>query len=844
MSKKYSPSAIEPKWQQFWDEHNTFSVSNADFTKPKYYVLDMFPYPSGSGLHVGHPEGYTATDIIARFKRMNGFNVLHPMGWDAFGLPAERAAIREGRHPAVITQENIKNFRGQIKRLGLSYDWQREIDTSKVDYYRWTQWIFLKLYEQDLAYLAEVPVNWCPAQGTVLANEEVQDGRYVETGDLVERRMMRQWMLKITAYAERLLSDLDGLDWPAGIIEMQRQWIGKSVGAQVSFKLQDFDASFEVFTTRPDTLFGATFCVLAPEHGLVERITSAAQSAAVMAYIEKVKNVSDLDRETAAAKEKTGVFTGAYALNPASGLPVQVWIADYVKVDYGSGAIMAVPGHDERDYEFAKTFGLPIIQVVSGGDIDTAASAEPGVAMNSAFLDGLPTIEAKVKMIAWLEDKGVGKGETTYKLRDWLFSRQRYWGEPFPIMHNPKTGEIHAVPVQDLPITLPELSEYKPTADGQPPLARAQEWMQVELDGEALLRETNTMPQWAGSCWYYLRYMDPSNDKMPFDPAAEQYWGPVDLYVGGVEHAVLHLLYARFWHKVLFDCGLVHTREPFKKLFNQGMILGISHRDEAGRFYGPDEVEYRDGKPFAKGSDTPLTAREEKMSKSRLNVVNPDDVIEEYGADSLRLYEMFMGPLEAVKPWQTNGVKGVYGFLDRAWSLLIDVDTDVIASVIVDEPESSASDELRREINITVHKVTNDIENMRFNTSIAKMMEFVNLAKKQARIPKPIAEKFVLVLSPFAPHIAEELWQRLGHSDTLAYQAWPQADENWLEADTVTMTVHINGKRRAEIHIDRGLDQASIEAIAREEPSVAEKLAGLKIKKLIFVPGKLVNFIV
>ncbi len=844
MNKKYSPSAIEPKWQQFWDQHNTFGVSNADFSKPKYYVLDMFPYPSGSGLHVGHPEGYTATDIIARYKRMNGFNVLHPMGWDAFGLPAERAAIREGRHPALITQENIHNFRGQIKRLGLSYDWKREIDTSKVDYYRWTQWIFLKLYEQDLAYLAEVPVNWCPAQGTVLANEEVQDGRYVETGDLVERRMMRQWMLKITAYAERLLSDLDELDWPAGIIEMQRQWIGKSVGATVRFDVQDFDGSFEVFTTRPDTLFGATFCVLAPEHPLVEKITSAAQAAAVATYIDKVKNVSDLDRETAAAKEKTGVFTGAYAINPVSGLPVPIWIADYVKVDYGSGAIMAVPGHDERDYEFAKAFGLPIIQVVAGGDIEVAAYAEEGTAMNSQFLDGLATPEAKVKMIAWLEEKGIGKGETTYKLRDWLFSRQRYWGEPFPILHNPKTGEIRAVPAEALPITLPELSEYKPTADGQPPLARAQEWMQVELDGESLLRETNTMPQWAGSCWYYLRYMDPSNDKLPFDPAAERYWGPVDLYVGGVEHAVLHLLYSRFWHKVLFDCGLVHTREPFKKLFNQGMILGISHRDEAGRFYAPADVEYRDGKPFVKGSDTPLSAREEKMSKSRLNVVNPDDVVAEYGADSLRLYEMFMGPLEAVKPWQTNGVKGVYGFLDRAWSLLIDPETDAIASIVVDAPESAATDELRREINITVHKVTSDIENLRFNTSIAKMMEFVNLAKKQSSIPKPIAEKFVLVLSPFAPHIAEELWQRLGHNESLAYHEWPKADADWLEADTVTMTVHINGKRRAEIHIDRSLDQASIETIARSEPSVAEKLTDLPIKKVIFVPGKLVNFIV
>ena len=844
MTKKYSPSAIEPKWQQFWDANNTFSVSNDDFSKPKYYVLDMFPYPSGSGLHVGHPEGYTATDIIARYKRMNGFNVLHPMGWDAFGLPAERAAIREGRHPAVITQENINNFRGQIKRLGLSYDWKREIDTSKVDYYRWTQWIFLKLYEQDLAYLAEVPVNWCPAQGTVLANEEVQDGRYVETGDPVERRMMRQWMLKITAYAERLLDDLAELDWPAGIIEMQRQWIGKSIGARVTFKLQDAEGSFEVFTTRPDTLFGATFCVLAPEHPLVARITKPAQDAAVNGYIGRVKNISDLDRETAAAKEKTGVFTGAYAINPVSGLPVPVWIADYVKADYGSGAIMAVPGHDERDYEFANAFGLPIIEVVQGGDVSVAAHAEEGIAVNSGFLNGLPTAAAKAKMIAWLEEQSVGQGETTYKLRDWLFSRQRYWGEPFPILHNLKTGKISAVSAKDLPITLPELDEYKPTADGQPPLARAEEWMKVELNGEQLLRETNTMPQWAGSCWYYLRYMDPTNDKLPFDPAAEQYWGPVDLYVGGVEHAVLHLLYSRFWHKVLFDCGLVHTREPFKKLFNQGMILGISHRDENGRFYAPGDVEYRDGKPYVKGTDTLLSAREEKMSKSRLNVVNPDDVVAEYGADSLRLYEMFMGPLEAVKPWQTNGVKGVYGFLDRAWSLLIDGDSGQLSSVLTDEPESAASDELRREINITVHKVTSDIENLRFNTSIAKMMEFVNLAKKQQSIPKAVAEKFVLVLSPFAPHVAEELWQRLGHSESLAYQPWPKADPDWLQSDEMTMTVHINGKRRAELQVGRAMTQTQIEEIARITAGVADKLEGLAIKKIIYVHGKLVNFIV
>lgn len=843
MSAKYDPSAIEPKWQQHWEENATFSVPN-DYSKPKYYVLDMFPYPSGAGLHVGHPEGYTATDIIARYKRMNGFNVLHPMGWDAFGLPAERAAVREGRHPAIITKENVTNFRKQIKRLGLSYDWKREVDTSSVEYYRWTQWIFLKLYEQGLAYLAEVPVNWCPAQGTVLANEEVQDGKYVETGDPVERRMMRQWMLKITAYAERLLTDLDELDWPAGIIEMQRQWIGKSVGARVTFGIEGTDKSFEVFTTRPDTLFGATFCVLAPEHKLVAEITSTEQKAAVAAYIEKVKNTSDLDRETAAAKEKTGVFTGAYAINPVNNAKTPIWIADYVKADYGSGAIMSVPGHDERDYEFAKVFNLPIIEVVKGGNIAEAAYGEDGVAINSGFLDGLPTQEAKAAMIKWLEDKKVGEGQTTYKLRDWLFSRQRYWGEPFPILHNQKTGEIQAVPYDQLPITLPQLNEYKPTATGEPPLARATDWMKVKMDGETLLRETNTMPQWAGSCWYYLRYMDPTNDQMPFDPKAEQYWGPVDLYVGGVEHAVLHLLYARFWHKVLYDCKLVHTKEPFKKLFNQGMILGISHRDDKGKFYGPYDVEYRDGKPYIKGTETPLIAREEKMSKSKLNVVNPDDVVAEFGADSLRLYEMFMGPLEAVKPWQTSGVKGVHGFLERAWSLLIDTETGNLNNFITQDKEESASDDLRREINITVKKVTEDIENLRFNTSIAKMMEFVNLAKKQDKLPQEIAEKFVLVLAPFAPHLAEELWFRLGHTQSLAYATWPSYDPHWLQSDTVLITVHINGKKRAEIQVNRSQGETEVKKIASELPTIAEKLEGQNIKKVIFVPEKLVNFIV
>lgn len=843
MDHKYQPQTVEEKWQAYWEANKTFKTHN-DYSRPKYYVLDMFPYPSGAGLHVGHPEGYTATDIVARYKRMNGFNVLHPMGWDAFGLPAERAAVREGRHPAVITKENVNNFRKQIKRLGLSYDWDREVDTSKEDYYKWTQWIFLQLYNKGLAYLAEVPVNWCPAQGTVLANEEVQDGKYVETGDPVERRMMRQWMLKITAYAERLIEDLDELDWPAGILEMQRQWIGKSEGATVSFPVDGHDEQFEIFTTRPDTLFGASFCVLAPEHPLVEKIKSADQAASVDAYVAQVKNMKDVDREAAAAKEKTGVFTGAYAVNPVDGRKIPIWIADYVKIDYGSGAIMAVPAHDERDYEFARKFGLPILEVVSGGDVSREAFTGEGKAVNSQFLDGLGTLDAKAKMLDWLESKKLGERKVTYKLRDWLFSRQRYWGEPFPILFNEHKTEMYPVPEDSLPVTLPELDEYKPTSTGEPPLARASDWVKVEMDGKTLLRETNTMPQWAGSCWYYLRYMDPTNDKKAFDPEAEKYWGPVDLYVGGVEHAVLHLLYARFWHKVLYDCGLVHTKEPFKKLFNQGMILGISHRDDKGKFYKPEEVEYRDGKPYIKGTDTLLSSREEKMSKSRLNVVNPDDVVAEFGADSLRLYEMFMGPLEAVKPWQTNGVKGVRGFLDRAWNLLIDGETGELAKAVQDVPEAQASDALNREINGAIDKVTADIENLRFNTAIARMMEFINQGKKEEVIPKAIAEKFVLILAPFAPHIAEELWHRLGHAQSLAYEAWPQAEARWLVSDSVAITIHINGKKRADIVIGKGLNEDEVKNLARSQPAIAEKLEGQAIKKVIFVPDKLVNFII
>jgi leucyl-tRNA synthetase len=842
MQHRYDPKKIEGKWQKYWDDNKTFQTKN-DYSMPKYYVLDMFPYPSGSGLHVGHPEGYTATDIIARYKRMNGFNVLHPMGWDAFGLPAERAAVREGRHPAEITQENVANFKRQIQSLGLSYDWDRAIDTSSPEYYRWTQWIFLKLYENNLAYLAEVPVNWCPAQGTVLANEEVQDGKYVETGDPVERRMMRQWMLRITAYAQRLLDDLDELDWPPGIIEMQRQWIGRSEGARVSFSIDGLPDQFEIFTTRPDTLFGASFCVLAPEHPLVAKITTPEQTESVQKYIEQAKNVSDLDRETAAAKEKTGVFTGAYAINPVSGEKIPVWIADYVRMDYGSGAIMAVPAHDERDYDFAKKYNLPIMAVVEGGDISQQAFTEEGISINSDFLNGKNTSDAKKVMFDWLESKDIGQREVTYKLRDWLFSRQRYWGEPFPILHG-ENGQIMPAPEDSLPITLPSLSEFKPTEDGQPPLARAQDWATVHMDGKTFLRETNTMPQWAGSCWYYLRFMDPKNDNMPFDPEAEKYWGPVDLYVGGVEHAVLHLLYARFWHKVLYDCGLVHTKEPFKKLFNQGMILGISYKDEKGKFYNPNDVENRDGTFYVKGTDTPLATREEKMSKSKLNVVNPDDVVASYGADSLRLYEMFMGPLEAVKPWQMNGVKGVYGFLDRAWSLIINTDNGGLKSTIQDVLEDKASNDLMKELNLTIDKVSSDIDNLRFNTAIAKMMEFINVAKKETIIPRVVAEKFTQLLAPFAPHIAEELWERLGHSDGIAYQPWPRAEEKWLQSNEMTIGVHFNGKRRSSITLGVSLEEEEIKELVQQNPDVQRYLEGTSVKKVIYVPNKLVNFII
>ncbi len=850
----YDPAAIEPKWQQVWAERNAFRTPSDPEelrAKPKYYVLDMFPYPSGAGLHVGHPEGYTATDIVARMKRMQGYNVLHPMGWDAFGLPAERAAVREGEHPAEITRRNIDTFRGQIQRLGFSYDWDREVDTSSPDYYRWTQWIFLKLREKGLAYQAEVPVNWCPALGTVLANEEVQDGCYRETGDPVERRLMRQWMLKITAYAERLLDDLDQVDWPESVKEMQRNWIGKSEGADVVFRIADHDLEFSVFTTRPDTLFGATYCVLAPEHPLVGQITTGERRAEVDGYVRTATQKSELAR-TDLAKEKTGVFTGAFAVNPVNDARLPIWVADYVLMSYGTGAIMAVPGHDARDHEFARAFGLPIVEVVSGGarPVEEEAYVDniDGVITNSTSpdgfsIDGLKVPEAKTKITSWLEERGLGTARVQYRLRDWLFSRQRYWGEPFPIVHT-DDGEVVPVPDDWLPVELPAVDEFRPTDDGRPPLARAaDDWLRVTLpDGRAGTRETNTMPQWAGSCWYYLRYLDPHNQSEAWSPEAERYWMPVDLYVGGVEHAVLHLLYARFWHKVLYDCGLVHTVEPFQKLFNQGMILAYSYRDERGRYYHPDEVEERDGGFTARESGATLEAQVEKMSKSKLNVVNPDDVIDRYGADAMRLYEMFMGPLEVQKPWQMKDVEGVARFLQRVWRLVVDETTGArnpkIAEVAgADEPE------LFKTLHRTIKKVAADTEVLAMNTAIAQMMIFVNEATAAARVPLETVATFLRVLSPYAPHVAEELWQRLGQDGLVAHADWPTHDEAWCVDDTVTIVVQVNGKKRDEIQAPRGASNEELERLALASAGATRHLEGATPRKVIVVPGRLVNIV-
>ncbi|MCB9783587.1 MAG: leucine--tRNA ligase [Candidatus Omnitrophica bacterium] len=838
-SGKYDHQAIEKKWQQYWVGNKTFKAENQS-DKPKYYVLDMFPYPSGDGLHVGHPEGYTATDIVARYKRMKGFNVLHPMGWDAFGLPAERHAVRTGEHPAVITNKNCDNFRRQLQAIGFSYDWDREISTTDPKYYKWTQWIFQVLFDRGLAYQTEAPVNWCPALGTVLANEEVKDGKYVETGDPVEKRMMKQWMLKITAYAERLIDDLEDLDWPEGIKTMQREWIGKSEGADVTFGIDGSDQEFTVFTTRPDTLFGATYCVLAPDHPLTLKIASDDHKEEVKAYIEATAKRSAQDR-MAAERDKTGVFTGAYAINPVNNKKIPIWTADYVLAEYGYGAIMAVPAHDERDYDFAKKFGLDIVEVVSGGDIEKEAYSGDGKLVNSGLIDGLSVPDAKKKINAWLEEQGKGKATITYRLRDWLFSRQRYWGEPFPLI-TLEDGTIKTIPMTDLPLTLPELAEYKPTEDGQPPLARAEEWVQTTdaETGQPALRETNTMPQWAGSCWYYLRFCDPLNDDAAWDKGIEDYWMPVDLYIGGAEHAVLHLLYARFWHKVLFDAGYVSTKEPFQKLFNIGKILAYSYQDADGKYYYPHAVEEKDGKWFVKETGKEVQTQVEKMSKSKFNVVNPDTVVEEYGADSLRLYEMFMGPLERDKPWTDEGVQGVYRFLKRVYALFLDRDGNLVEKIV----EGEGDPEAKKVLHGAIKAVTEDVEGLQFNTAISRMMEFVNAATKAEKVGREEMERFVLILAPFAPHLAEEMWELLGHAESLSHQPWPDYDESLLVEDTITIPVQVQGKLRDNIEVAKDAGKDEILAAAKASEKIQRHIDGKTIVKEIYVPGRMVNLVV
>jgi leucyl-tRNA synthetase len=991
----YTPKIIEPRWQRYWEEHRTFHTPDAS-DRPKFYILDMFPYPSGAGLHVGHPEGYTATDILARYRRMRGDSVLHPMGWDAFGLPAEQYAIQTGTHPRATTQSNIETFRRQIKMLGFSYDWDREVDTTDPAYFKWTQWIFLVLYDtwydheqkrgrpiaelpipdaikalgdaavrahiagKRLAYQAEVPVNWCPELGTVLANEEVIDGKSERGGHPVVRMPLRQWLLRITDYAQRLLEDLDLVDWPEPIKKMQRDWIGRSEGAEADFQLGGPAAALHgskvirVFTTRPDTLFGATYMVLAPEHPLVDLITSGQQSRAVEQYKAQAARKSDLER-TELAKKKTGVFTGAQAINPVNGERIPIWIADYVLASYGTGAIMAVPAHDERDFEFAVQFGLPIRPVVvpprdwfeqtelfhvvrkltrdrprgaaaqqaetlSDREMAILKALEPlwtgrdedlpvivqrlyrthaglfgeaycgeGAAFNSGLFDGLPTAEFKRQITDRLQDEGRGQRKVNFKLRDWLFSRQRYWGEPFPILHevdahgNP-TGVIETVPIGELPLELPELDDYKPTGNPEPPLSKAKEWVSVSRGGKRYVRETNTMPQWAGSCWYYLRYLDPKNERAFCAPDKLKRWLPVDLYVGGAEHAVLHLLYSRFWHKVLFDRGHVPVPEPFQRLVNQGMILGemeftVLKRDD-GTLVEPfdgqkdpkdphtytveklneDDVEKRGDSFFVKGKDVRVDARAYKMSKARGNVINPDDVVEQYGADSLRLYEMFMGPLEATKPCSMRGVEGVYRFLSRVWRLAIDerAEQAKLSDAVQDiEPDR----ETQRLLHHTIKRVTDDLDTMSFNTAIAAMMEFTNYLTRQPVRPRSVLRTFVLLLSPFAPHLAEELWQALGGTTgapvtaphgspppgttTLAYEPWPSYDEALLRADEIEVPVQVNGKLRARLKVPADIDTRALEAAARADERIRGQLEGKTVRKVIIAPGnKLVNFVV
>ena len=805
----YNHRVIEKKWQKYWDENKTFKTLD-DHTKEKFYALDMFPYPSGAGLHVGHPEGYTATDILSRYKRANGYNVLHPMGWDAFGLPAEQYALDTGNDPRDFTKTNIDTFRRQIKELGFSYDWDREVNTTDPNYYKWTQWIFKKLYEKGLAYVDEVPVNWCPALGTVLSNEEVIDGKSERGGHPVERRPMRQWVLKITDYAEKLLADLDILDWPESLKAMQRNWIGKSVGAEIDFKIEGTDKAFTVFTTRADTVFGVSYCVLAPEHKLVEEIVTEGQRAAVEEYLDIVKRKSDLER-TDLNKDKTGVFTGAYAINPVNGEKVELWIADYVLASYGTGAVMAVPAHDERDYEFATKFNLPIKAVIEDNGEVVVPFFGDGKHINSDFINGLNNEEAIAKVIEFLEENKVGRSKVTYKLRDWLFSRQRYWGEPIPIIHW-EDGTMTTVPDSELPLLLPETDNIKPSGTGESPLANIEEWLNVvdPETGKKGKRETNTMPQWAGSCWYYLRYIDPHNDEMFADPEKLKYWLPVDVYIGGAEHAVLHLLYARFWHKVLYDLGLVPTREPFQKLFNQGMIL----------------AEGKDGRP-------------EKMSKSKGNVVNPDDIIVSHGADTLRVYEMFMGPLDASIAWSENGLDGSRRFLDRVYRLFVDEETGKVNDKVQDKD----NEELEVSYNYTVKKVSEDIEILGFNTAISQLMVFVNDCYKAEYIPRKYALGFIQLLAPFAPHLAEEMWEIYGNTESISYVPWPTFDESKLVSDTVEIVVQLMGKVKAKLDVKKDLTPAELEQIVLANEEVKELIEGKQVMKVIVVPGRLVNIV-
>ncbi|MDD7580877.1 MAG: leucine--tRNA ligase [Treponema sp.] len=838
---------IEPKWQNYWDTNKTFRVTEDEkFPADKRrYVLDMFPYPSGAGLHVGHPEGYTATDIYCRYLRMKGYNVLHPMGYDAFGLPAENYAIKTGTHPSITTNANIENFTRQIKALGFSYDWDRCVSTCEPDYYKWTQWIFLKLYEKGLAYEAETPINWCPSCLTGLANEEVKEGKCERCGAVVTHKTIRQWILKITEYAERLLEDLDTLDWPDSVKAMQRNWIGKSFGAEVDFEIDGHNGEkLTVYTTRCDTLFGATYMVVAPEHPALKKITTAEQKDAVEKYIEEAAKKSDLQR-TDLAKDKTGVFSGSYAINPVNGKKIPIWIADYVLISYGTGAIMAVPAHDDRDWEFAKKFNLPIIEVLkSEVDVQTQAWTQDGIHVNSGFLDGLNKKDAIAKMIEFLEEKKIGKATVNYKLRDWIFSRQRYWGEPIPLVHCPCCGTV-AVPESELPVKLPDVKSYQPTGTGESPLAAIDSWVNCKCPkcGKDAKRETNTMPQWGGSCWYYLRYLDPKNNNAFCSKEAENYWMPVDLYVGGAEHAVLHLLYARFWHKVLYDCGLVSTKEPFQRLINQGLITSFAFQRKNKTLVPTDEVEEKDGKYIEKATGEEVEQIIAKMSKSLKNVVNPDEMIDQYGADSVRMYEMFMGPLTVSKPWNTQGLVGINRFLEKVWAV---GEKGINETDITLKIEDKALADLRKTYAKTVKKVTEDTDTLNFNTAISQMMIFINEASRFDSLPRAMWEGFVKMLSVYAPHIGEELWEKLGHNKSIAYEPWTTFSEEYCKEDSVKIMLSVNGKVRGsfEIDADKSSDKELLEKMALENEAAKKFIDGHEIVKKIIVPGKLVNIVV